>query len=60
MDQKIFNSINKLTLHQFVQNKFVQKFVTISFLKNKRVAKAQIYFLIILSSLRFEYKQPVK
>ena len=33
MAQEIFNSINALTLHRFVQKKFVQEFVTISLLK---------------------------
>ena len=32
MDQEIFNSTNELTSHQFVLNKFVQEFVTISLL----------------------------
>ena len=30
MDQKIFNSTNELIPYQFVQNKFIQEFVTIS------------------------------
>ena len=32
MSQEIFNSTNKLMLHQFVQNKFVQEFVILSLL----------------------------
>ena len=37
--QEIFNSTNELTSHQFVQDKFVQEFVAISLLKNKRLYK---------------------
>ena len=31
----IFNSTNKLILHQFIQNKFIQKFMIISLFLNK-------------------------
>ena len=34
MGQEIFNLTNELMLHQFVQNKFVQKFIIISLILN--------------------------
>ena len=40
MGQEIFNSTNELTPHQFVQNKFVQEFVTISLINFKRINKS--------------------
>ena len=39
MGQVIFNSTNLIMPYQFVQNKFVQKFVIVSLLNLKRVYK---------------------
>ena len=46
MDQKIFNSTNKLTSHQFVHNKFIQEFMPILLFKYKIYIALLIYILI--------------
>ena len=46
MSQEIFNSTNKLMSHQFVQNKFVQEFMTISLLIKYIQFKINYYIII--------------